>query len=73
MMKQHRQPSSTRGEGAGGNREVPAAWLPARMPGGQQGRRGLTGETWFHPWEGADDRMSPVTDRVMIGAARSAA
>ncbi len=47
MMKQHRQPSSTRGEGAGGNREVPAAWLPARLP--------------------------PVTDRVMIGAARSAA
>ena len=66
-------PSITRGEGAGGNREVPAVWFPAGMPGVLRGRRGRTGETRFPLWEGANDRMSPVTDRVLVGASRRAA
>lgn len=63
----------TRGEGAGGNREVPSLRLPAGTPGVLRGRRGSTGETWFPLWEGADDRMSPATDRVLAGASRRAA
>ncbi len=66
-------PAVTRGEGTGGNREVPALCLPARMPGGLAGRRGGTGETWFPLWEAADGRMPPAADRVMVGASRRAA
>ena len=66
-------PASTCGEGAGGNREVPARCLPAGMPGGLQGRRGGTGETWFPLWEAEGCRMPSVADRVMVGASRRAA
>ena len=63
----------TRGEGAGGNREVPARCLPAGMPGGLQGRRGGTGETWFPLWEAEDGTMPPAADRVLVGASRRVA
>lgn len=66
-------PAVTRGEGAGGNREVPALCLPAGKPGGPQGRRGGTGETWFPLWEAEGGRMPPAADRVMVGASRRAA
>jgi hypothetical protein len=66
-------PASTCGEGAGGNREVPALCLPAGMPGGLQGRRGGTGETWFPLWEAVDGRMPPAADGVLVGASRRAA
>ena len=66
-------PAITCGEGAGGNREVPALCLPAGMPGGLRERRGGTGETWFPLWEAEDGRMPPTADRVMVGASRRAA
>ena len=73
MTRRDGAPTVTRGEGEGGNREVPALCLPAGMPGGLSGRRGGTGETWFPLWEAADGRMPPAADRVMVGASRRAA
>ena len=66
-------PAVTRGEGTGGNREVPALCLPAGMPGGLRERRGSAGETWFPLREAEDGRMPPTADRVMVGASRRAA
>ena len=62
MTRRDDAPTVTRGEGAGGNREVPARCLPAGL-----------GETWFPLWEAVDGRTPPAADRVLVGASRRAA